>query len=327
MIGIKDFREKQIIFAFMNDGDKISFKNDNIIITDREGAIKHQSTCYLLFALFVVGNITITSGILSRAQKFNFTIVLMTMNLRVYCILNSKAEGNTLLRRKQYIYNNMKLGAQIVENKMINQRAALINLREKSENALNAIATIENLLDYLKKLPVDREYDRALLSEIMGAEGLGAKAYFAAIYEDHNWIARRPRVKEDITNCLLDIGYTLLFNLINALLELHGFDLFVGVLHREFYHRRSLACDLTEPFRVLVDLALLRALNLQQINAKNFIFQQNQYRIFGKDATPYIEMFIIALLDRKDDIFLFTRNYYRSFARNEEIKPFLLKQK
>lgn len=46
MMSIRDFEYKQIAFVFTNNEEKISFKNDNIIITDKDGKIKHQSTCY-----------------------------------------------------------------------------------------------------------------------------------------------------------------------------------------------------------------------------------------------------------------------------------------
>ena len=53
MMSTRDFEHKQIAFVFTTDGEKISFKNDNLIVTDKDGKIKHQSTCYRLFALFI----------------------------------------------------------------------------------------------------------------------------------------------------------------------------------------------------------------------------------------------------------------------------------
>lgn len=55
MIDNKDFEFKQILFLFAAEGDKLSFRNDNILIMDRQGKVKHQSTCYRLFLLCVVG--------------------------------------------------------------------------------------------------------------------------------------------------------------------------------------------------------------------------------------------------------------------------------
>lgn len=72
MIDNKDFEFKQILFLFAAEGDKLSFRNDNILIMDRQGKVKHQSTCYRLFLLCVVGHITITSGLIQRAKNSAF---------------------------------------------------------------------------------------------------------------------------------------------------------------------------------------------------------------------------------------------------------------
>ena len=49
MLNANDFKKKQIVFLFTNEGDKLSFLNDNIIVKNKEGGIKYQSTCYRLF--------------------------------------------------------------------------------------------------------------------------------------------------------------------------------------------------------------------------------------------------------------------------------------
>ena len=98
MMSTRDFEFKQIAFVFTDEGEKISFKNDNLLITDSEGKIKHQSTCYRLFVLFICGDYCLTTGLLDRSKKFGFSIVFMTPNLRVTAMLPSKAEGNVLLR-------------------------------------------------------------------------------------------------------------------------------------------------------------------------------------------------------------------------------------
>ena len=51
MLTEPDFVEKKIIIAMPQKGDKISFKNDNIIITDIDGKIKFQLTCYKVYLL------------------------------------------------------------------------------------------------------------------------------------------------------------------------------------------------------------------------------------------------------------------------------------
>ncbi len=43
------------------------------------------------------------------------------------------------------------------------------------------------------------------------------------------------------------------------MLYIYGFDVFCGVLHRQFYMRKSLVCDVIEPFRPIIDLQIRKA--------------------------------------------------------------------
>ena len=317
MMSTKDFEHKQVIFAMLNEGEKISFKNDNIVIRKEDDSIKLQSTCYRLFVLFIAGHFSLTSGLMERARKFNFTIVFLNYYMRPYAVLPAKAEGNVILRRTQYYYDDFDIGAYIISNKIHNQNYLLKKIRNKPNELKKAIS----LLDVYEKSVL---VPGLPLQEIMGFEGVAAKSYFEQLFRDHNWIARRPRVKHDAINCLMDIGYTILFNLVSAMLELFGFDTYVGVLHREFFHRKSLVCDLVEPFRPIVDASLIKALNLGQIHENDFYVDQGQYFIGGKNAIPYIKIMLDALLEYKNEMFLYVQNYYRSFVRQKPIEQFPL---
>lgn len=68
MMSVNDFNSKQILLLITKEGQKLSFKNENVIITDSNNTIIHQSTCYRLFAIFILGHITITSGLIQRAK-------------------------------------------------------------------------------------------------------------------------------------------------------------------------------------------------------------------------------------------------------------------
>lgn len=315
MMSTKDFEHKQVIFAMLNEGEKISFKNDNIVIRREDNSIKLQSTCYRLFVLFIAGHFSLTSGLMERARKFSFTIVFLNYYMRPYAVLPAKAEGNVILRRTQYYYDDFDVGAYIISNKIHNQNFLLKKIRNKSEDLKKIISLMEV---YEKSVLVPG----LSLQEIMGVEGVAARGYFEQLFREHDWTARRPRVKHDAINCLMDIGYTILFNLVNAMLELFGFDTYIGVLHREFFHRKSLVCDIVEPFRPIVDASLIKALNLGQIHEDDFYVDQGQYFIGGKNAVPYIKIMLDALLEYKDEMFLYVQSYYRAFVRQKTIDQF-----
>ncbi len=315
MMSTRDFEHKQIAFVFTSDGEKLSFKNDNFIVTDRDGKIKHQSTCYRLFALFICGDFCLTSGLLDRSKKFGYTIVFMSPNLRITSILPSKAEGNVLLRQKQYAYDKTEIASHVIANKIHNQAFLLKKKRKKTEEEKIIIAKLEQY---------EKDVLEAGLSvqEIMGIEGVSAKLYFKTLFADYNWKARQPRVKNDITNTLMDIGYTILFNIVNALLEMYGFDVYVGILHTQFFHRKSLVCDLEEPFRPIIDAAILKTLNLGQVNEKDFWKNQNQYILPWKNSKKYIGILLETLMEYKNEIFIYIQSYYRAFMRDKPAGEF-----
>lgn len=315
MMRIKDFKEKQVVFAFVTDGETIHFRNDNVVILNKDNSVKFQTTCFLLFALFVVGTTSVTTMLIDKANKFNFSIVFMNQNFRVVSIINSKAEGNVILRRKQYEHSGDSLGAQIISNKISNQQAALAAIRSKNDLIRNTIIKLETYKEEVLKQNLSCQ-------EIMGIEGSASRIYFQAMFQDCEWTARRPRVKQDDINCLLDLGYTMLFNLINGLLELYGFDTYVGVLHRPFFHRKSLVCDIVEPFRPVIDRAIRKAYNLGQVKKSDFYVNQNQYSLFGKKAVPYLKWLLSSLMDYKEEMYSYVQDYYRAFVRDVPFSAF-----
>lgn len=314
MLSEPDFKEKKIILIFSQNGDKLSFKNDNLLILDEEKNVKKQISCYKLFALFVIGGISLTSGIISRSKKFGFSIVLFTAGFKVYSTINFSLEGNTLLRRKQYTnINGDEIAKQIIMNKVLNQCSVLKKMRDK--DVKDGIEILENNLEELKK-------EENGYYEAMGLEGISAKVYFNRLYKEFDWHGRQPRIKKDELNLLLDIGYTVLFNYIEAILNIYGFDIYKGNLHKEFYKRKSLVCDIIEPFRPIVDYKIRKIINLGQTKDYEFHVQNNQYQLNWKDSNRFVLLILEEIMQYKVCIFRYIQQYYRWFMKDKDIEYF-----
>lgn len=311
MLTKPDFVKKQIIFLCARYGDKLSYSNDNIIIKSSDGTIKFQSSCHRLFLVVVVGNTSITSGLLQRANRFGFSICLMNQSMRVYQMIGSKAEGNTMLRKRQYEYSEMTMGHAIICNKIKNQRDALKNIRETTERKKECITLLNG---YIMKLQ-EQDYSR---QEIMGVEGAAARLYFGELFRQHSWNRRQPRVKADYINATLDIGYTILFNFVDAILMAFGFDTYYGVLHTCFYMRKSLVCDIMEPIRPIIELQIRKAINLGQCKESDFTIQNYQYTLTWKNNARYVEFIMNAILEYQEEIFVYIQEYYRAFMKGSE---------
>lgn len=315
MMDLNDFMKKQIIFVFLDRGEKISFSNDNIIVKDKNNRIKHQSTCYRIFAVFIIGSITMTSGLIQRSHKFGFPIVLMTTSMRAYDMIGNKLEGNTLLRRKQYSYEQIDLGRRIVENKIHNQRWALNQQRHKNTELKEAIAKLDKYVAEVRHYEGD-------LPVLLGYEGSAARLYFKHNFNNVSWGGRKPRIKSDYINSTLDIGYTILFNTIDAMLCIYGFDTYYGVLHRSFYMRKSLVCDLVEPFRPLIDLQTRKSINLKQCQEEDFEIINNRYLLKWNENKRYVSFLMQPILENKKEIFLYIQSYYRAFMKQKPAEDF-----
>ncbi len=321
MIDKADFVKKQTVFYFPSQGDKMTFQNDNLVIKDKEKKTKFQVTCYRIFLIFVVGDTTITTGLLSRAKKFGFSLCLMNRNMKMYQFISARMEGNTVLRKRQYEYHEMEVGRHIVLNKVINQRTALTMLRNKNELMLDAIHSLDRHIEKLKTEGLE-------INEIMGIEGSAARTYFPQMFNNTKWNGRKARIKCDYINASLDIGYTILFNLIDALLNVYGFDEYYGVLHRCFYMRKSLVCDLQEPFRPIIDYATRKAINLKQIKEDDFAVYNKRYVLDWKKSPEYMKIYLNAILNYREDIFLYIQGYYRAVMKQkveDEYPVFLYK--
>ena len=111
----------------------------------------------------------------------------------------------------------------------------------------------------------------------------------------------------------------MLFNYIECFVRMFGFDVYMGVYHRLWFKRKSLICDLVEPFRCIIDRAVRIAYNRKQFSPNDFVVHKGEYRLKIDKNADYTKVFFDALILYKMDIFKYVRLYYRSFMQNKEI--------
>lgn len=306
MMSKPDYMCKQTVFVFASDGDRISLSNDNLVVTGPDGKVKVQSSCYRISSLFVIGNMTVTTPLIRSASRFGFPIVLMTTTFRVYDVIGHRTEGNTELRRLQYSYDSLDIARRIVANKISNQAATL---RRQTEHDRVAMSAAERM-DALAQDAAGWDGD---LKGLMGIEGTASRAYFKGNFNTVEWKGRRPRIKSDHVNSTLDIGYTMLFNMIDSMLNLYGFDTYVGVYHKEYYMRKSLTCDIMEPFRPLIDWTVRKAVNLGQCKPEHFNVVNGRYLLDIRHNKDYVSFLMKPLLESREEMFVYVQRYYRFF--------------
>lgn len=291
--------------------------NGELMLEDIDGDRKKTLTkipFQKMLALFVVGHITVTTPLIEKCKLHGVALVVMKPNLRPVFFWANAAEANYLLRKRQFEYGqeDLTIGKILIRNKVENQRTALAKTRRKDEIICNAISQCEAALN-----SIDDVIDH---NQLMGLEGIVAKTFFAAYFQNQNWKGRHPRMKCDAMNATLDIGYTILFNFLECFIRMFGFDLYVGVYHRLWFNRKSLVCDLMEPFRCIIDHATLLAFNRKQFSEKDFSVVKQEYRLKHEKCSCYYKVFYDALIERKMDVFKYAQQYYRCFMGRKSVK-------
>lgn len=307
MISRPDFIEKQFLVIFSYDLNNLRFHNENIII-EEDGKIKNQASLHKIFAIFLIGEATITTNLIKKLKSFWIIFILMKQNLEVIDVIGDDTNGNILLREKQYsLFKKENFGeilaSHTITNKILNQENLLKKIRKKDEILKNTHKKLHNLAI---ETTICRDNKK-----LLWLEWNAAKYFFHEYYRELDWIGRYPRTKIDKNNVLLDMGYTFLFHFIEALLLLYGFDVYEWFYHTRFYQRKSLVCDIEEPFRPIIDEAIRKAFSLGQISEKDFWYKNGMYYLQPTSIKKFSTIFAKAILARKLEIYDYIRDFYR----------------
>jgi len=306
MLSLPDFKEKEILYVNgAKDLDaKLLFRNSNITYKKHDSTA-NQISCHKVFSIFVIGEMSFTSGLVRNCMKHGITLSFLGRNLYPYATIGSSGEGNYVLREKQYVLTSgeeMNIAKKLMKIKVRNQLALLYakSVRDIGKTALRAYLEDKN-----KK--IDLAPDR---QSLLGIEGSVTKDFFSLYFGDLGWYRRMPRAKVDELNVLLDMGYTFLFNYIDSMLRLYGFDEYKGVYHQLYFQRKSLVCDLEEPFRCIIDRAVRKMFTQKKFDSKDFKKSKGKYYLNPQKSGKYAWIFLYAILKYKEDIFKFTQEYY-----------------
>ena len=96
---------RKIVMIHANQGQKISFLNDNLVVKDKEGKIILQYTCHRVFIIYIIGGFTVTSGLIERGRRFGISFVFLTAGYKFYESIPYASRGNTMLVSRQYTSN------------------------------------------------------------------------------------------------------------------------------------------------------------------------------------------------------------------------------
>lgn len=264
----------------VQQGAKIRCLNRRIRIEKEEPGIENGVLADVplvhVSEIVLFGNIGITTPAIGYLLDENIPVTFLTGSGEFRGQLTGPVNPNVPVRRAQYnCLNNpvfvLEMASSFVKAKLEHQKALL----QRHNKDMQDLA-VEAAVLRLKTTRQDVER-KTCLSSLRGVEGSSTAAYFSGFRKllkgDWEFTNRVRRPPPDPVNVLLSLGYTLLSRITAAAVQSAGLDVHTGFLHEYAYNRPSLALDLMEEFRPVVDGLVLWCCNSKVLLKEHFISQ------------------------------------------------------
>ncbi len=189
-----------------------------------------------------------------------------------------ETKGNVFLRVAQ-IDKFRECGLSLAKGTMA---AKFSNTRQVIRRTLHDTPDLredEEIKSVIKALGegIDNVYNAKSIEEVMGIEGYCAQSYFSIFNKlitnrkvPFTFEFRSKRPPLDPVNAVLSFVYTLATSEFAASLETVGLDSYIGYCHALRSGRASLACDMVEEARCIVERFVLTLFNLQILGENDF---------------------------------------------------------
>ena len=237
-------------------------KNGNCFLVKREDR-SFEVAVGKVNSILITTAAYITTDAIKLAVDNNIDIVFLDSHGDPYGrVWHPKLGSTTLIRRRQLeVYDTLdglnlakEWGLRKLENQ-IDLLGRMRKTREEKRDLLDGyILEIENSREQMKRLRGTIESRR---QDMLGLEGMAARAYFEAISsimpEKYRFAGRSRNPAKDEFNALLNYGYGVLYSLVEKGCIIAGLDPYLGFLHSDSYNKKSLVFDIIEMFRIYVD--------------------------------------------------------------------------
>lgn len=231
-------------------------------------------------------------ALMGKCAEYGINISFFSPNGKFLARVQGKTKGNVFLRKAQFekfSSPDILLAQNTVASKLSNTRF-LVRRSMRDNPQLDDDGMLSQCIEYLES-GIERVYEMKDTETIMGLEGSCAKAYFNIFdrlilhQKDEFYLnSRTKRPPLDPVNAVLSFLYTILTSSYTSALESVGLDSCYGFYHALRSGRSSLACDLVEETRCIIERLTLTMINLKIINSKDFQTQESGAVYLNKDG-------------------------------------------
>ncbi|MGH2522321.1 MAG: CRISPR-associated endonuclease Cas1 [Anaerolineales bacterium] len=254
-------------------GARLEIENRRATVT-RAGETLASVPLIHVSEVIVMGNVGLTTPAIKALLEAGVDVAFLTLDGQYCGRLIGLNTPHVLLRRKQYRCQTegdflLRMAQKFVVAKLQHLRAILQrHNRERGDPVItDAVAALSAQLEHAPRTTA--------VPALTGVEGAATAAYFGGLKRllgpEWKFEKRQRRPPPDPINVLLSFGYTLLAHAAEGAAAATGLDPYAGFLHGVEYNRPSLALDLMEEFRPLVDGVVLWACNGRQVGPEDFV--------------------------------------------------------
>ncbi len=266
------------------DGENVVCKADN--------EVKLRLPFSNIEGIFCFSYLGCSPSLMGKCADYGIPINFISPYGRFLARIQGASHGNVLLRKKQYeLFNKPPalLRQNTVAAKLANTRSVVKRTMKDYPN-IDSDGALTHCIERLN-YGIKAVYEASDYDVLLGIEGNGAKAYFDIFdklilhqKEDFYFVIRNKRPPLDRVNAILSFLYTILTCDYASALESVGLDSYMGFYHSLRPGRSSLACDLVEESRCIVERFVLTLINLKIINAGDFDVEISGAVFLNKDG-------------------------------------------
>jgi CRISPR-associated endonuclease Cas1 len=250
-----------------------------------------------LHAVLLLGRHNVTTPALTAAMECNIALHFASMSGKYQGVVwngQAGAKGSGLWLKQQQSFarpaDALLVSREIVGARLSNIRETL-RLRGKEQESLQ----IDGLS---KKLAAAQT-----LTELNGLEGSATRIYFSALKTlvpaEFGFDGRNRQPPLDPFNALLSLGFSVLYSCLESLLRTDGLLPWQGVYHQPHGKHATLASDLMEPFRHIVERLALALIKRRELKPDDFYLAEGNACYLKKDRRNYYLSQLMAKFDSK----------------------------
>lgn len=282
-------------------------KDGENIVMNVEREIKGRVPIHKIDGIVCFGQVSLSPALMAHCTANGITITFLNQFGKFQARIEGAVSGNVLLRRAQYRLaddseQSLAISQTLILGKVFNQRQVIRRYLRDYKDSLDEARQkrLDKAQKYLE-LGLNRVAQTQNNAELLGREGELASEYFAVFpqlirHADFDFTKRTRNPPTDPVNALLSFAYTLMTHECRSSLETVGLDPNSGFFHQLRAGRPSLALDMVEEFRPIIDRFVLSLINKKQLGKKDFTTLDNG-AVALKDEPR--QLFLKAWHDRK----------------------------